>query len=232
MLAASQIASVHMKEVDLQLKPRRAIFLDRDGTLNEEIGYLRNLADLRFCAGAIEAVRQINEAGWLAIVLTNQSGVARGMFTEAFIGAVHAEMQRSLQRAGAHLDAYYACPHLPPPLQRSAGEPENFRLTAALRQYWIECECRKPRPGLIKQAVADFGIDVAGSFVIGDRYRDVEMGHIAGTQSVLVLTGDGYQELAQRAHWPRQPEFVAADLLAAVKRILSADYELQHLNHP
>ncbi len=193
---------------------RRAIFLDRDGTLNEEVGYLRTLADLHFCAGAVEAVRRINEAGWLALVLTNQSGVARGLFTEAVVGEVHAEMQRQLQCAGARLDAFYVCPHLL--LEHAEG-------SEALRHYRIECDCRKPKPGLIVQAANDFNIDIARSFVIGDRYRDVEMGHNAGAQSVLVLTGYGRAEYAQRTRWPRQPEFVAADLLHAVKWILEKD---------
>lgn len=204
-----------MKDPNTQAEPRRAIFLDRDGTLNEEVGYLRTLADLRFCAGAVEAVRLINEAGWLAIVLTNQSGVARGFFPETFTGEVHAEMQRRLQFGGAHLDALYACPHLP----LAEGRIE----TEALRQYRIECECRKPKPGLIWQAAADFGIDVARSFVIGDRYRDVEMGHNAGAQSVLVLTGYGREEYGQLAQWPRQPEFVAANLREAVQVILNVE---------
>lgn len=204
-----------MKDINTQPEPRRAIFLDRDGTLNEEVGYLRALADLRFCAGAVEAVRLINKAGWLAVVLTNQSGVARGLFAEAFIGEVHAEMQRRLQLGGAHLDAVYACPHLPP----AEGKIEE----EALRQYRIGCNCRKPKPGLIWQAAADFGIDVTHSFVIGDRYRDVEMGHNAGARSVLVLTGYGREEYAQRVHWPRQPEFVAANLREAVQTILNLE---------
>lgn len=214
-----------MKDVATQLEPRRAIFLDRDGTLNEEVGYLRSLADLRFCAGAVEAVRLINEAGWLAIVLTNQSGVARGLFPESFVAEVHAEMQRRLQAAGAHLDAFYACPHLP---LGGAEVPE------ALKRYRVECDCRKPKPGLIVQATADFELDVVRGFVIGDRYRDVEMGHNAGAQSGLVLTGYGRAEYAQRAHWPRQPEFVAANLLEAVQTILNAedDCPASAIRHP
>ena len=212
-----------MKDATTQPEKRRAIFLDRDGTLNEEVGYLRSLADLRFCAGALEAVRLINEAGWLAIVLTNQSGVARGLFPETFIGEVHAEMQLRLQLGGAHLDAVYACPHLPPEEGQRDSETARQRDGKTLRQYRIECDCRKPKPGLIRRAVADFGIDVMRSFVIGDRYRDVEMGHNAGTQSGLVLTGYGREEYAQRAHWPRQPEFVAATVLEAVQTILKWD---------
>lgn len=203
-----------MKDVSNQFEPRRAIFLDRDGTLNEEVGYLRSLGDLRFCAGAVEAVRLINEAGWLAIVLTNQSGVARGLFPESFVAEVHVEMQRRLQAAGAHLDAFYTCPHLP------VGGAD---VSETLNRYRVECDCRKPKPGLIVQATADFEIDVSCSSVIGDRYRDVEMGHNAGAQSGLVLTGHGREEYAQRAQWPRQPEFVAANVLEAVKTILKVE---------
>jgi D-glycero-D-manno-heptose 1,7-bisphosphate phosphatase len=196
---------------------KRAIFIDRDGTLNEEVGYLRSLDDLRLCAGAAEAVRQLNQAGWLAIVLTNQSGVARGLFPESFLAEVHGEVQRQLAAAGARLDAFYYCPHL----VVGAGEWETGE---GLSQYRVECDCRKPKPGLIARAAADFGIDVAHSFVIGDRYRDVALAHAAGAQGVLVLTGYGRAEYeGQRARWPRQPELVADDLLAAVTAILFSE---------
>jgi D-glycero-D-manno-heptose 1,7-bisphosphate phosphatase len=196
---------------------RNAIFIDRDGTLIEEVGYLRRLSDLRLCTGATEAVRRINQAGWLAIVLTNQSGVARGLFSESFLAEAHGELQRQLAAAGARVDAFYYCPHLPP------GECESVGAGEDLSRYRVECDCRKPKPGLIARAAADFGIEVASSFVIGDRYRDVEMAHAAGAQGVLVLTGYGRDEYAaQRDRWPRQPELVADDLLAAVTVILSS----------
>ncbi len=197
---------------------KRAIFIDRDGTLNEEVGYLRRLDDLRLCAGAAAAVRRINQAGWLAIVLTNQSGVARGLFPESFLAEVHGELQRQLAVEGAQVDAFYYCPHL----AAGVGERESGGAGEASSRYRIECDCRKPKPGLIERAAADFEIEVARSFVIGDRYRDVEMAHAAGTQGVLVLTGYGREEYeGQRACWPRQPELVADDLLAAVTTILS-----------
>jgi D-glycero-D-manno-heptose 1,7-bisphosphate phosphatase len=193
---------------------KRAIFIDRDGTLNEEVGYLRRLDDLRLCAGAAVAVRRINQAGWLAIVLTNQSGVARGLFPESFLSEVHDEVQRQLTAAGARVDAFYYCPHLPPTERADDG----------LAHYRIDCDCRKPKPGLIAQAAADFSIDVARSFVIGDRYRDVEMAHAAGAQGVLVLTGYGQAEYkTQHNCWPRQPDLIADDLLAAVNAILSSE---------
>jgi D-glycero-D-manno-heptose 1,7-bisphosphate phosphatase len=197
------------------MQPRRAIFLDRDGTLNEEVGYLRTVAALRLFPGIGEAIRQINAAGWLAIVLTNQSGVARGLFPESVIAEIHAEMQRRLAQAGAHIDAFYHCPHLPP--EEGASERERGSVGNESAQYRIVCDCRKPAPGLILRAAQEWGIDLAHSVVIGDRYRDVEMGHRAGTRGVLALTGYGQAELTQQPHWPRPPEFIAPDLLSAVE---------------
>ena len=194
---------------------RRAILLDRDGTLNEEVGYLRTVADLRLFPDVAEALREINAAGWLAVVLTNQSGVARGLFPEAVIDEIHGEMQRRLQQAGAQVDAFYYCPHLPP--------DETREELPALARYRIACHCRKPEPGLLFRAAGDLNFDLTRSVVIGDRYRDVEMGHRAGASGVLVRTGYGEEELANRARWPRQPEFIAENLLSAVQWALQAE---------
>jgi D-glycero-D-manno-heptose 1,7-bisphosphate phosphatase len=196
---------------------RRAILLDRDGTLNQEVGYLRTVGDLRLFADVPAALRQINAAGWLAIVLTNQSGVARGLFPESVIGEIHAEMQRRLALSGAHVDAFYHCPHLPP-----AGAPDG-ELKPELARYRVACDCRKPAPGLIWRAAREWNLDLARSVVIGDRYRDVEMGHRAGARGVLVLTGYGAEELRNRADWPRQPEFIAADLQSAVEWVFRSE---------
>jgi D-glycero-D-manno-heptose 1,7-bisphosphate phosphatase len=193
------------------MQTRRAIFLDRDGTLNEEVSYLRSVDDLRLFADVPAAIRQINVAGWLAVVLTNQSGVARGLFPETVIDEIHAEMQRRLALSGAHVDAFYHCPHLPP-----TGAPDGEVKSESAR-YRVVCDCRKPAPGLILRAARELNIDLARSVVIGDRYRDVEMGHRAGARGVLVLTGYGAAELAQRADWPRPPEFIAPDLQSAVE---------------
>jgi D-glycero-D-manno-heptose 1,7-bisphosphate phosphatase len=185
---------------------QRAIFIDRDGVLNEEVGYITDLTQFRLYDFAAEAVRLINEAGWRAIVLTNQSGVARGYFTESFLLEIHARMEESLRLQGARLDAIYYCAHHP-----DFGSPP----------YRRDCDCRKPKPGLIERAARDFGLDPAECFVIGDRYRDIEMGHAAGARSVMVMTGYGREEHAMERHrWLRQPCHIAENLLEAVKWIL------------
>ncbi len=191
------------------LMTNRAIFLDRDGTLNEEVGHIVAPEQFRLFNFAPEAVRLINESGWRALVVTNQSGVARGHFTEEFLAEIHRLMDGSLRRKGARLDAFYYCPHHP-----DFGEPP----------YRLDCGCRKPRPGLMERAARDFDLDLTGCFVVGDRYRDVEMGYAVGARSVMVKTGFGREEYeTQRERWPRPPEFVAEDLLEAVRWILSRE---------
>jgi D-glycero-D-manno-heptose 1,7-bisphosphate phosphatase len=187
----------------------RAIFLDRDGTLNEEVGYIAEFGQFRLFGFAAEAVGLINEAGWRAIVVTNQSGVARGCFSEEFLRQVHEQMTDSLRQQGARIDAVYYCPHHP-----ELGQPP----------YRRDCDCRKPKPGLIEKAAKDFNLDLARCFVIGDRYRDVEMGHAAGTRGVMVMTGFGREEYeSQHGQWPRQPEFIAENVLEAVRWILNRE---------
>lgn len=184
---------------------RPAVFMDRDGTISEEVGYVNHPSRYRVFPFSAEAVRLLNERGWLAILVTNQAGVARGYFTEDLIGAVHGVLRRELEGAGARLDAIYYCAHHP-----SVGEPP-FRL---------DCDCRKPRPGLIRRAASEFDIDLAKSWMVGDRYSDIELAHNAGVRSCFVLTGYGRGEWEyQRANWRHRPEMVAENLLEAVKKI-------------
>ncbi|MCI0524250.1 MAG: HAD family hydrolase [Acidobacteria bacterium] len=184
----------------------RAIFIDRDGTLNEEVGYITDPTQFRLFDFTAEAVRIVNEADWRAIVVTNQSGVARGYFTEDFLLEIHKRLEESLQSQGARVDAIYFCAHHP---------------EIGLPPYRRECDCRKPKTGLIERAARDFDLDPAECFVIGDRYRDIEMGHAAGARGVMVMTGYGREEYETRRHdWPRQPDHVAGNLLDAVKWIL------------
>src|SRR5574341_911300 len=159
------------------LMTNRAIFLDRDGTINEEAGYIAAPGQFRLFGFATEAVRLINQAGWRAIVVTNQSGVARGHFTEEFLRQIHELMEDSLRAQDARLDAIYSCVHHP-----DFGHPP------------LRCDCRKPRPGLIERAAKDFDLDLGECFVVGDRYRDVETGHAVGASGVLVMTGFGREE--------------------------------------
>ena len=184
---------------------QRAVFIDRDGTISEEVGYLDHPSRFRLLPGAAEAVRLLNESGWLAIVVTNQAGVAYGYFPEEMIGAVHDRMKEELESAGARLDAIYYCAHHP-----TIGHPP----------YRLDCDCRKPKPGLIHRALGDFDIDLSQSWVIGDRYVDIELAANAGARSALVMTGYGRGEWEhQRDSWQTEPEIVSENLLEAVLRI-------------
>ena len=186
---------------------RRAVFIDRDGTISEEVGYVNHPSRYRVFPYAAEAIRRLNEANWLAILVTNQAGVARGYFTEDVIGAVHSLLGQELARGGAHLDAIYYCPHHP-----SVGEPP----------YRFDCDCRKPRPGLIRRAADEFDIDLAASWMVGDRYGDMELARNAGTRAALVLSGYGRGEWEyQRAAWRHQPDLIAENLLEGVKEIIA-----------
>jgi D-glycero-D-manno-heptose 1,7-bisphosphate phosphatase len=174
---------------------RPAVFLDRDGTVCEEMGYLNHLSRFRMFPYAAAAVRLLNEEKFPVIVVTNQSGVARRIFPESLLREVHESMGAELARAGAHVEGIYYCTH----------RAEDH------------CNCRKPRTGLLESAAREHRLDLPRSFVVGDRYADVEMAHRAGGRAVLVLTGYGRGEYEfHRAHWPRPPEFVAEDLMQAV----------------
>jgi D-glycero-D-manno-heptose 1,7-bisphosphate phosphatase len=191
---------------------RRAVFIDRDGTISEEVGYINHPSRFRVFPYAAAAIKHLNDAGWLAIVVTNQAGVARGYFSEDMIQTVHAEMTKELENGGARLDAVYYCAHHP-----SVGEPP----------YRFDCDCRKPKPGLISRAARDFDIDLAGSWMVGDRYSDVELARNAGVQSMFVLSGYGRGEWEhQRSTWTEQPDLVAENLLEAV-RVIAAKEDLE-----
>jgi D-glycero-D-manno-heptose 1,7-bisphosphate phosphatase len=188
---------------------RRAVFMDRDGTISEEVGYVNHPSRYRVFPYSAEAVRLLNEAGWLAILITNQAGVARGYFTEEIITAVHGVLNAELEQKGARLDAIYYCAHHP-----TVGEPP----------YRFDCDCRKPRPGLIERAAREFEIDLTQSWMIGDRYSDVELARNAHVHSALVLSGYGRGEWEyQRSAWQHEPDMVAEDLLAAVHKIVMSD---------
>jgi len=187
---------------------RPAIFVDRDGTLSEEVGYVNHLSRFRLFPFAVEAIRLVNRSPFLAVVVTNQAGVARGYFPESLIHDVHAAVTREMDAGDARLDGIYYCPHHP-----TAGEPP----------YRQDCECRKPRPGLLHRAAADLGVDLARSWMIGDRRGDLDLAWSVGARGALVRTGYGRGELEHHAPaWPRPPDMVAEHLLEAVVNILSA----------
>ena len=155
---------------------RRAVFLDRDGTMLEEGNYVDRLDRLVFFPYTVDAIRALNDAGLAVVVVTNQSGVARGMYPESFVGDAHRHIDERLHAGGARVDGYYYCPHHP------QGTVE------ALRR---DCDCRKPRPGQLLQAAADLDLDLARSFMVGDRWKDIEAGQAVGARTVLVRTGYG-----------------------------------------
>lgn len=178
---------------------RPAIFIDRDGTLNEPVGFVNHVDAFKLFPWATEAVRLINRSGYLAVLVTNQSGVARGLFAEELVHDVHVRLTETLEEAGAHLDGIYYCPH---------GTSED-------------CECRKPRPGMLLRAEEELDVDLSRSFVIGDTYSDLEMAWNAGARGCLVLTGygRGYYEHHRRG-WARQPDRVSQNVLTAVADIV------------
>lgn len=153
-----------------------AVFLDRDGTINEEVGYLDSLEKLRIFPVAFDAVRMINEAGIRVVVVTNQSGVARGFFDEVFVKGVHEYMDTAFKDRGARIDRFYYCPHHP---------------TEGLGKYRVSCGCRKPEPGMLLRAVSELDIDLSASYVVGDTTRDMELADRASATGVLVRTGYG-----------------------------------------
>jgi D,D-heptose 1,7-bisphosphate phosphatase len=183
---------------------RAAVFLDRDGTLNVEKGYLSRPEDLKLLPGVPEALRRLREAGFLLIVVTNQSVIARGEATLADIAAVHRKLEWDLGKAGAYVDAIYLCPHHPD--AGFAGERPELK---------IVCDCRKPAPGMVERACRAFRIDPAQSWMVGDHTRDIETARRAGLRSVLVRTGFGGGDGAFDA----TPSLVADDLSAAARLI-------------
>ncbi|MHB8138194.1 MAG: D-glycero-beta-D-manno-heptose 1,7-bisphosphate 7-phosphatase [Smithellaceae bacterium] len=186
-----------------------AIFLDRDGTINEEVGYIESLDKLVIIPAAFEAIRLINLSGFKAVVVTNQSGIAKALFSEDFVRKTHEKLQAALKQKGAVIDAFYYCPHHP---------------TEGDLPYRQVCDCRKPAPGLFLQAARDMSIDLAGSFMIGDRYRDVEAAHRAGVKGVLVKTGYGadvLENIGPDQETPEgKPDFIGENILQAVHWIL------------
>jgi len=181
-------------------KRNPAVFLDRDGTINEEVGYLSRLDLLKLIPGTPEAIRLINEAGMITVVVTNQSGVARGYFSEDFVETVHRRINEMLQEQGARIDRFYFCPHHP---------------VYGNGPYKIACSCRKPESGLFLRASEELDIDLARSYVVGDMLKDIDAGKRVGARGVLVRTGYG-QNITQTD----KPVYIAEDVLDAVKWIL------------
>ena len=195
--------------VDTMAFPNRAVFLDRDGTINEEMGYINHVDRFHLLPRTAKAIRLINSHGLKAVVVTNQSGVARGMFPESLLGEVHRRMEDMLRTDKAHIDGIYYCPHHP-----DFG-PSKYRK---------HCNCRKPATGMIESACNDLGIDPKKSYMIGDRINDVEFARKIGAKGILVLTGYGKGELTYcDGQWREEPNFIARDLYDAVRWIIAQE---------
>ena len=185
---------------------RPAIFIDRDGTLTEEVGYVNHPSRLRMLPRSAEAIRRINAAGLVAVVVTNQAGVARGYFSVDVLRATNEALVEQLKEAGAHLDGIYVCPHHP-----TEGEPP----------YRAVCDCRKPAPGLLQRAALELDLDLRASTMVGDKASDLVPARTVGARAILVLTGYGRGEWEyRRAELPVAPDYVAGDLLDAVDWVL------------
>jgi D-glycero-D-manno-heptose 1,7-bisphosphate phosphatase len=181
-----------------------AVFLDRDGTVLHEAGYLDRAERAVIYPWAIDAARLLKQAGFRVVVVTNQAGVARGYFPEQFVRDFHAHLGQLFEAGRARVDGWYYCPHHP---------------DGSVAEYAIRCDCRKPQPGLLRKAAADLDIDLERSFMVGDRWLDVELGQRVGAAGILVRTGYGATEATKpRDHL--KPAAILEDLLEAVSWIL------------
>lgn len=184
----------------------KAVFLDRDGVINVEKGYLHQVADFEFLPGVPQALRLLKEAGFLLIVVTNQSGVARGYYSLEAVDKLHQHLQHELLAHGVAIDGFYICPH----------HPDH-----GLGEYTVDCSCRKPLPGMLEQAVSDFSLDPAGSYLVGDKLSDTTAGRAVGCRCFLVRTGYG----GKSSEPVPEDVTIVDDLLAAAGAIIREDLQ-------
>jgi D-glycero-D-manno-heptose 1,7-bisphosphate phosphatase len=185
--------------------PRPAVFLDRDGTIIKDVGFLTDVSEMTLLPGSGEAIRTLNAAGYPVVVITNQSGVGRGLFDERHVDAVHDALRAAIASDGGRIEAFYYCPHHP---TKSTDE-----------LYRVVCACRKPAPGLLRQAAADLDLDLSRSWMVGDWWRDVEAGVAAGTHTILLRSG--HEGLHGKAPVPPvQPDAILNNLMEAAGWIL------------
>jgi len=187
---------------------QRAVFLDRDGTINRDVGYPGSYESIEIYPYSFEAVRKLNEAGFITVVVTNQSGVGRGLIREDILRAIHLRLQEDFKAHNASLDRIYYCPHY---------------VSSVYPEYNKDCDCRKPKPGMAHQAAAELGIDTAKSYMIGDKAEDMLFGMNIKATPILLLTGHGRRALKELKDIGKEPEFVAENLLAATKWILAQE---------
>lgn len=183
------------------------MFLDRDGTLNVDVGYLHRIEDLELFPWTGDALRLLKRAGYALVVVTNQSGIAHGLIEPAFVPECHAEMRRRLRPADADLDALYFCSHHP---------------RGSIADLAIDCRCRKPLPGMVEDAARDLDIDPSQSWVVGDKWLDVNLGQAVGARSILVRTGWGVDQERRRPEG-QQVTAICDNLIHAVSVIIASD---------
>jgi len=186
---------------------RPAVFLDRDGTINVEKDYLYRIEDFEFIPGAPKAIRLLNDRGFVVVVVTNQSGIARGYYACDDVEKLHRYMQSQLESYGAHIDRYYYCPHHP-----ESGEGE----------FVVDCDCRKGKPGMLLRAAEELRIDLPNSYMVGDKHADVEAAVNAGCIPVLVRTGYGEASFASLSVDGEAVPKIFRDVLAAAEWICSS----------
>jgi D-glycero-D-manno-heptose 1,7-bisphosphate phosphatase len=185
-----------------------AVFIDRDGTILDELGYLTPASSIHLYPYSIDAIRLLGRAGYAVVVITNQGGIGLGMYDSAFVDRTHAMLTEQFEAGGARVDGWYYCPHHP-----DAIVPEFKRV----------CECRKPATGLVTAAARDLNIDLERSWVIGDQWRDIEVAHRSGARGILVRTGYGR---GLETNWPKniaQPTLISDNLMSAAAHILVSD---------
>ena len=191
-------------------KKRAAVFLDRDGTVNIEASYIRELKNLNLIPGAAEAIRGLNQLNIPVVLVTNQSGVARDYYPESWIGELHNRLTTLLAAEGAHLDRLYYCPHLP---------------DGVVPEFSGPCDCRKPEPGMLLSAAEDLNIDLDASFMVGDKATDVEVGERVGAKTILLTSGYGQQVLDGTYQHKVNPDYIFPSLLDAWNEVLKSHFE-------
>ncbi|MNS24360.1 D-glycero-beta-D-manno-heptose-1,7-bisphosphate 7-phosphatase [compost metagenome] len=183
-----------------------AVFLDRDGTINVEAGYIHDLANMHLMPGAAAAIKRLNDMGVPAILATNQSGPARGYYPETWVLTLNGHVASLLEAEGARLDDMFYCPHLP---------------DGTVPEYTMDCRCRKPETGMLEDAAAKHGLDLGVSYMIGDKATDVEVGQRAGCRTVLLRSGYGERVISGEYQWQVEPDFVADTLVDAIDWVVA-----------
>jgi D-glycero-D-manno-heptose 1,7-bisphosphate phosphatase len=196
---------------EILMMKKRAVFLDRDGTINKDVGYPSSFSMIEIFPYSFEAIKKINDAGLLAVIVSNQSGVGRGLIVEKNLLDIHQKLQATFAKRGANFDGVYYCPH--------------YRLSSIPR-YRKNCRCRKPNPGMGLQAAEDLNIDMNNSYMVGDKVEDILFGRNIQAKPILLLTGFGQEALPKLKKKRIAPAYVASNLLDAVNWILKQENKM------